>query len=177
MSNESAATVTNPVISQPQPTPQKPRRTYISKPTKLDGRKVKALALAGVSISDIAKHQDVNHSTVWRFLKQSNIVAKDINYYKSHRSEILSILQCNDLELHTRLVKSYLDRNEDSINAMGDQAKIGLINVLNNSFGTKYDKERLEEGKSTQNIAYADIIKAQDRIKSELEELDNIDVT
>jgi len=70
-----------------------------------------------------------------------------------------------------------LDRNEDSINAMGDQAKIGLINVLNNSFGTKYDKERLEEGKSTQNIAYADIIKAQDRIKSELEELDNIDVT
>jgi len=81
MSNESAATVTNPVISQPQPTPQKPRRTYISKPTKLDGRKVKALALAGVSISDIAKHQDVNHSTVWRFLTLIIINHIDQRYY------------------------------------------------------------------------------------------------
>jgi len=152
-----------------------PQLKRITKPNKLNPQKVKALAMAGVSNADIAQHQDVNPSTIWRFLKRSNIEAKDINYYTAHRSEILKIIQCNDLELHNRLVKSYLDRNKESINAMGDQAKIGLINVLNNSFGTKYDKERLEEGKSTSIVFYADLIKAKQIVDQEIQEAEVVD--
>jgi hypothetical protein len=65
-------------------------------------------------------------------------------------------------------VKSYLDKDTQSIAAIPDQAKIGLINVLNNSFGTKYDKERLEMGLSTSNIAYAEVIKGKRQAEDDL---------
>jgi hypothetical protein len=52
--------------------------------------------------------------------------------------------------------------------------KKAAVNQLVWSYGVLYDKERLETGQSTQNIAYAEAIKARDQHKIQLDELREI---
>jgi len=119
------------------------------KPRKLDSEKVLTLARAGMSDGDIAKHQGVQRTTVWRFLEAHRAEISSINIYKSHRADLLAGLQGDCLDLQKRIVASI---DDGVLAALKPSEKTGLLMALNATHGTIYDKERLERGQSTANV-------------------------
>ena len=117
---------------------------------KMDRAKVVALAKQGMSTLDIARHQNVSPSTVWRFLQQTKPERQALELFKAHRADVLAGLQAKSLDTQERI----LDTLDDHvINALTPSQKSGLLLALNAVSGTSYDKERLERGESTENIS------------------------
>ena len=107
----------------------------------------------GLSITDTAKLLNTTKSNVSVRLSKAGFKPNYLQLYKDHRADILS---------------SYQQLILNSITPE-DLKKAGLSQKMM-AFGVLYDKERLERGQSTENIAYADMAKAQaivqDKIKS-----------
>ena len=77
------------------------------KPRKLNPNKVLELAHKGMTTSDLAKHQGVNPSTVWRFLEKNTNIYNDLKIFKEHSA---------DVHLHDRFrLKRQRDRVLDSM--------------------------------------------------------------
>ena len=126
--------------------PSKRKRTA----RKLDDEKVLALARAGVPAVDIAKHQGVERTTVWRFLQQHKDDLKSVDIYKANRADMLACLQGETLSLQKRIIASF---DDGVLSALKPTEKTGLLMALNATHGTTFDKERLERGQSTQNVS------------------------
>ena len=107
----------------------------------------------GLSLTDTGKLLGTHKSNVSRRLKAAGYRPKYLQHYKDHRADILA---------------SYQQIILNSINPE-DLKKAGLSQKMM-AYGVLYDKERLERGQSTENIAYQDTLKAQqivqDKIKS-----------
>ena len=117
---------------------------------KMDRAKVVALAKQGMSTLDIARHQNVSPSTVWRFLQQTKPERQALELFKAHRADVLARLQAKSLDAQERI----LDTLDDGmIGALAPSQKTGLLMALNAQHGTLFDKERLERGESTSNIS------------------------
>lgn len=115
---------------------------------KLDRQKVIELAKQGLSTADIAQHQGVDRSTVWRFLELSKPERQALEHFKQHRADILDRLCGKSLDVQEKI----LDSLDDAvINTLTPSQKTGLIAVLNSQSGTLFDKSRLERGQSTAN--------------------------
>jgi len=117
-------------------------------PRKLDRKKTLALAAAGMSQADIAKHQGVAQTTVYRFLQSQGAHCHSREIYKKHRAEVFADLQAKALDVQARILESL---DDGVLSAAKPSEKSMLLNAINNTFGTIYDKERLENGQSTQN--------------------------
>ena len=109
----------------------------------------------------------------------------DLKSKNYSNSQIASLLKCSPSNITRRLqdvdvVKQYVNHRpfilqqiqRKIINYISD-AKLQKANPyqLALMYGIFYDKERLETGQSTQNIAYADIIAAQAKAKAGLDDL------
>lgn len=127
--------------------PAKPTRKR--KPYKLDRSKVKKLAMQGMSNPDIAKHQGVAPSTVYRFLSGLKIDRPAVEEFKKHRADVLARVQAKNIDLHEALVEKL--EVHCVAGALKPGQMINAIHALNNSTGTMFDKERLERGESTSN--------------------------
>ena len=115
---------------------------------KMDRAKVVALAKQGMSTLDIAQHQKVAPSTVFRFLQQSKPERQAVEQFKAGRADVLARLQAKSLDAQERI----LDTLDDGvISALTPSQKTGLLMALNAQHGTSFDKERLERGQSTSN--------------------------
>lgn len=103
-----------------------------------------------LSNSQIAKLLNCNPSNITHRIKDIDITKQYINnrslVFAYHQHKIISSITPDDIK------------------------KANLRDKII-SAGVLYDKERLESGLSTQNIAYADLIKAKEQIKREREEL------
>ncbi len=98
---------------------------------------------------EIAKAQGVNVSTVWRFLETTNEERRAVSQYVSGRTEVFQKLQCLSLDLQQRILTRF---SNGILDAMEPHQMGNLLDRVNTVFGTIYDKERLESGKSTQNV-------------------------
>ena len=116
---------------------------------KLDRKKGKALYEAGTPIPVIAKAQGVASTTVWRFLASTDAERQAVKQYVSNRAEAFQTLQAKGLDLQNRIIDSF---SNGLLDALKPHEKTNLLQSLNTVIGTIYDKERLETGKSTQNV-------------------------
>ncbi len=121
------------------------------KARKLDRAKVRELAAQGLSTADIARHQRVTPSTVWRFLERLKPERQAIEHFKTHRADLFARVQARELDLKERILDSL--GGDRMFNTLTAHQKTALYRTLTISNGTMYDKERLERGASTQNIS------------------------
>lgn len=119
-------------------------------PRKLDAKKVLELRAQGVAITDIATHQGVVPSTIWRFLTRDKPQQEALERFKAGRADVLADMQAKSLHVQARILESL---DQDGVtDALTASQKASLLVALNAQSGTIYDKERLERGKSTANV-------------------------
>jgi IS30 family transposase len=125
---------------------QRTKRT----PRKLDRAKVRELAEQGLKTVDIAKHQGVARSTVFRFLQQTEPDRQALEAFKKDRGDVFARLSMKRLEVQEKIVDTF---DERLIATLQPHQKGSLLHALNIQAGTLYDKERLERGQSTANLS------------------------
>lgn len=128
----------------PQPKPKRGR------PRKLDAKKVLALADKGLSPGDIAKHQGVERTTVWRFLQQAGRQTDEIKAYKTDRADTLTVVHAEATELQLLAIRAAKEKLSDGecAAALTPQAIKTLGDLGTYAGGVAYDKERIERGPS-----------------------------
>ena len=124
-------------------------RTRTYRPRKLNPDRVIELKKNGLTNAEIAKSMGVVPSAVWRFLQTNSEEIKAVEAYKSGRADVLAKIQGMALDVQTRILASLDNRVLESLTP---SQKSGMLLSVNTVYGTLYDKERLELGKSTQNV-------------------------
>ena len=117
---------------------------------KLNRKVVLALSEKGFSTADIARHQGVAPSTIWRFLQRAAPERLAVKSFKGGSSDTFVRLQMKSLDAQERLLDSLTD---EVLAALTPHQKSGLLHSLNAQSGTLHDKERLETGRSTANVS------------------------
>jgi len=112
-----------------------------------------------LSASQIAKIVGCSKPNIVQRLHRACLSLDLTDRYRKNRAEVLGNLQ-------RRISQSITD---------ADLTKAGLRDKVI-SMGVLYDKERLETGQSTQNIFYADMIKAKSQVDKEIQELEGQNV-
>lgn len=108
------------------------------------------MARLGLNQNEIAKAQGVNPSTIWRFLSKLKLNKSSVDTFRANRADIFAELQGDAIDLQKRVIASF---DDGILSALKPSEKTGLMMSLNAVTGTIYDKERLETGKSTQNVS------------------------
>ena len=115
-----------------------------------------ALRKKGLSYKAIAQMLQCSYPTVAKRLKD---IQPKVDYAKSFREARADLLAIKQNEILTSMTVE--DIAEETV-------KNRAV-----AFGILYDKERLETGKSTQNISYAEIMIMRDRKMSELRQIED----
>lgn len=133
------------------------------KARRLNREKVSELAKQGMSTADIAQHQGVAPSTVFRFLQQTTPERHALERFKKERGDVFARLAAKSLDLQERIVDTFDDA---VVNALPVHQKGSLLHTLGISAGILFDKERLERGQSTNNISVLGrmIVEAEKRL-------------
>jgi len=121
-------------------------------PKYTDVNKAIELRAKGLTYKDIAIYLGVSKQAVHQRLKGIMPEDVDLQPYKNHRADILAAKQAE-------LLKSLTPKD---IKDSSPYQKVGMFGIL-------YDKERLERGESTQNVAIAAVYQDIDMIRTELE--------
>lgn len=122
---------------------------------KLNRSKVLDLHKKGLSTVEIAQHQGVAPSTVWRFLERSKPQQQALERFKENRANELANMHGKAIEVQSLVLdhmKKDLD-NDGVANALTPTAKTQYLNAATMAGGVSFDKERLERGESTSNIS------------------------
>jgi transposase len=125
----------------------------LRKPKTIDRAKVIALAEQGVSIPDIAKHQGVTNSCIWRFLQRIKPLKRAVADYKKHRADLFATTGADCLELAQRVAIAMHSAPDTVLEALTPSQKAEWLRSSTIAAGVWYDKERLELGKSSSNVA------------------------
>lgn len=120
------------------------------KPRKINRKKVLDLHARGFSAPEIAQQQGVAHSTVWRFLERMKPEIGAVEEFKKNRADVLARIQAKSLDAQERIIDTL---NDGVLSALTASQKSAMIIALNAQSGTAFDKERLERGQSSSNIA------------------------
>ena len=99
---------------------------------------------------DIAKRLGVTTGAVYKFLDKATPEHQALEAFKNNRANVFADLQSKAIDLQRKLIESFYENGV--LVALTPQQKTGLMMSLNAVSGTIYDKERLELGKSTQNV-------------------------
>lgn len=99
---------------------------------------------------DIAKRLGVTTGAVYKFLDKATPEHQALEAFKNNRANVFADLQSKAIDLQRKLIESFYE--DGVLVALTPQQKTGLMMSLNAVSGTIYDKERLELGKSTQNV-------------------------
>jgi hypothetical protein len=136
------------------PTSARKGRNRQSTPRKLDRAKVQELHAKGLNTVEIAKHQGVNPSTVWRFLERTKPEVQALERFKSGRADALAALGADALEVQNLALKALKHRLGDGISSALEPGQITkILQAAAMAHGIGFDKERLERGESTANIS------------------------
>ena len=123
----------------------------VTKVTEFDRVTILALYEKGYSTHQISEHLGFSQTTVWRYVNQALDKNERLGHYKANRADYLAFQQYEETEIQAKLRAELL---EDGVIAkFSPEIKRRWYETLNQSSGTKYDKERLERGESTQNIS------------------------
>lgn len=122
------------------------------KSRKLNTKQAEKLYADGYSMPAIADKLDVNVSTVWRYLESLKREKREIDEFRANRADAFAQLQAKAIGIQHKIIDSLMDKDGVLI-ALTPSQKSGLLGSLNAVAGTIYDKERLETGKSTENVS------------------------
>ena len=125
-----------------------PRNLY-----KIDVDKLVELREKKVSMTDIAKTLGVHKSTVSRFIKKYRKDLSDLQLFRHNRAFHLQNAQYKAMKTMERLATALLDMDDSKIAQLGPEQNARVQRDLSVVKGTLYDKERLETGQSTANVA------------------------
>ena len=131
-----------------------PPRPASRGPYKLDAEKTQALREKGLSCEDIAQHQGVAESTVYRFLEKLGHERKQLDQFKHHRPDLLAQVHARSINVqHLALESIERDLEEDRINCkLTPHQKKGYLDAVTIAGGVAIDKERLERGMTSANL-------------------------
>jgi len=90
-------------------------------------------------------------STIWRFLDRTKAQQEALEQFKTGRADVFAQVQAKSLHVQNRILDSL--EIDGVLEALTPHQKSGLLHSVNTVFGTAYDKERLERGQSTSNLA------------------------
>lgn len=138
--------------ASPEPlSPSKRKRR--TKPTKCERYQDQILKSldAGHSQRQVAAKLGISHSSISEWLDTLDQEKQQISRYRANRADALSQIQGKALTLQAKILDGLL-KDGLPIDANLSQ-KSTLMQSLNIIAGTAFDKERLETGKSSSNIA------------------------
>ena len=115
---------------------------------KVNPQRALELHRKGMNNAEIARSMGVNTSTIYRFLQNTSAEVQAVKQYREGRADALAKVQAMALDVQTRLLAGL---DDGVLAALTPSQKSGLLLSVNTVYGTLYDKERLETGKSTQN--------------------------
>lgn len=134
---------TNPLVAGTVPTPEADaRRRKRRKDAKLDIPDAVAHLQAGLSLRQAADIQGVHKSTLHEALGRYGISVDRVRAYQQHRADVMSAIQ---------------ERMAEQVLSMPDARLAKEALPLMSSLGIAYDKERLERGQSTANVALVSV--------------------
>ena len=131
---------------------------------KLDREKVQDLAARGLSTADIAKHQNVASTTVWRFLRQLKPQQQQLDQFLNRRADCLAQLHGQALDVQERVLDRMREDLEDDgiMKAMTPASKAKFLQAAVIAGGVSYDKERLQRNMSSSNLSILALVASVD---------------
>jgi len=125
----------------------------MGKKTIPDDKKVvvKSLVDSGNSYRKTAEIMGVSLGTIHKIAKEFDADRDLVEFYRNNKSDILLKAQMNNMALQQAIINSISD---EDIKRMTANEKARWYQVLGTDHGIKFDKERLERGESTENIAH-----------------------
>ena len=117
--------------------------------------KIIELRNKGNTLQEIADIAGVTRQTIFGRIQPYTHHISNLDAIKGQRADLLSLITNNMLEVYLSLTPA-----EQKSLVM----KRGMVD-----YGILYDKLRLETGQSTSNVAYMDLIKAREALRSEVE--------
>jgi len=108
-----------------------------------------------LSLNEVAKIAGCSKQAIHQRVKPYKHALTNIEVIKSQRANLLALITNNMLEVYLSL--TYAEQKKLVM-------KRGMVD-----FGILYDKLRLETGQSTSNVFYADMIKARNELRKEVE--------
>ncbi|MFC1515628.1 hypothetical protein ACFL7E_02590 [Thermodesulfobacteriota bacterium] len=125
----------------------------MGKKTISDEKKVvvKSLVDAGNNYRKIREMMGVSLGAIHKIAKDFEADRELVEFYRNNKSDILLKAQMNNMALQQAIINSISD---EDIKRMTANEKARWYQVLGTDHGIKFDKERLERGESTENIAH-----------------------
>ena len=111
---------------------------------------VKTMADADISYKEISDTIGISQGHIRNIIKQFESNQELIDWYQKNRLSVLQKAQLDDLAIQD-LIRSLITPEE--IQKMTPGQKAQWFTAVGTDFGIKYDKERLEKGESTENVA------------------------
>lgn len=137
-------------------TTEKPERRNKRGPTSVvDLNKTLSLIKSGFTYEEIGKLFGVGATTVLHQVQTYINDGINLDFFKQHRADIFASKQA-------QILKSLSQKKIEKATAYQLTGMMGIL----------YDKERLERGQSTQNIAYADMSREMKDMDKEIKALE-----
>ena len=114
---------------------------------------LETLANKGVSQKDIATIEGVGLTSINSYLKKVKDGHKAVDAFRSLRADAFTRVQYMSATLQERLLLSFLNMSDTDFAQIAVSTKGSLMDISARVGGIAFDKERLETGKSTANIA------------------------
>ena len=132
-----------------------PDDLVISTPKGIPIETIIELKTRGLNNTQIAKICGCSKENIRIRLRPLLSDLASLPFYKRHRGDVLALRQ-----------KQIMDSMDEDTIEKASLKDRGIV------FGILYDKERLERGKSTANVAYMDLVRAEKEKQREIEELE-----
>lgn len=131
---------------------------------------IKSLVDAGQSYRQVQKIIPISLGYITRIIKEFESDRELIEWYRKNRADILLKAQIDSMALQEAIRQSI---TEDDINSWTPDQKARWHHALTVDHGVKFDKERVEKGESTENVAviheFIIKMKKEDRKKQQQE--------
>ena len=111
---------------------------------------IKSLVDAGMSYREVKEIIPVSLGYITRIVKEFESSKELIRWYEANRVDVLLKAQLESMALQGAIRNSI---TEDDIKKWTPDQKARWHHALTIDHGTKFDKERLQRGESTQNVA------------------------
>jgi hypothetical protein len=106
----------------------------------------------------IAEKLNISQSTATRLIRKIRIKTGTLKEFVNDRSDILASLHKQSINIQERVYTYYECMDEKDFIDLKDQTKIGLLHTAGINANNVHAQERLERGKSTENIVNLSLI-------------------
>lgn len=121
----------------------------MTKQKRIDKETAVKMIEGGKTQVEVAKAFGVSKQAVSKLLQRIQPEKQELEQFKRQRGDILNALQHKGIDFVNQVLDSL---TESEIKALTASQKMDAIRTGSQMIGIMYDKSRLEQGKSTQNV-------------------------